>query len=228
MDKLSQLNFKHHAYLIEGLLEECLGFVKTASMEVGFSTEANPDFRHSHYETLGIDEARELKSAQSQRPMYGDRKVFAISCDVITREAQNSLLKVFEEPTAGTTIILIVRDSRVILPTLKSRLIIIPMAPIGTRPIQGESLDRAGEFLITDRSARAALPFIKKIITDKDKIAAVDFLNELEMFLSMKTDLKKIDKEATGVFEEISKCRSYLSDRAPSVKMIIEHLCLVV
>ena len=67
-----------------------------------------------------------MKDRQQKKSLDGGKKIFVISTNSITREAQNSLLKIFEEPTEGTHFFLILSSSRILIPTLKSRLHVIP------------------------------------------------------------------------------------------------------
>jgi DNA polymerase III gamma/tau subunit len=81
--------------------------------------------RVESYETFGVDEGRELKEAQLSKSFGGGKKIFVISFETITVEAQNSLLKVFEEPTPDTHFFLISRTGSRLLPTLRSRIVFL-------------------------------------------------------------------------------------------------------
>ena len=54
------------------------------------------------------------------------KKIFIIETGFFTREAQNSLLKVFEEePTEGTHFFVFTPSAETLLPTLRSRMVIL-------------------------------------------------------------------------------------------------------
>src|SRR3989344_4999324 len=95
-DHLSK-NSLHHAYLIEGdrekIVPEILEFLKSLGIEKG-----NPDFFHIELDSFKIDDARNLKSYATEKGFSMDKKVFLISANSFLLEAQNSLLKLFEEP----------------------------------------------------------------------------------------------------------------------------------
>lgn len=74
------------------------------------------------HDTFGIDEARQLASDAQLRPANGEASRFVISTGFITHEAQNALLKLFEEPPADTFFTLVVPQSLQLLPTLQSRI----------------------------------------------------------------------------------------------------------
>ncbi|MBU1558075.1 hypothetical protein KKC45_03875, partial [Patescibacteria group bacterium] len=155
------------------------------------------------------------------------KQIFIIKTNFITREAQNSLLKMFEEPTADTHFFIIMNSSEVLLPTLKSRLMMIKH-----ESSNNSRVDFVEEFLKVNIAKK--LEMIKVFFGDTkkkipaDKSGAIVFLNELEKQLREKTDLKKAHKENVIVFDEIIRCRSYLNDRSPSVKMLLEYITSIV
>ncbi|MFA6077693.1 MAG: hypothetical protein WC724_01595 [Candidatus Paceibacterota bacterium] len=213
----------HHAYLIEGETTLVPELVSEIEKAFGLVSQANPDFFIAHYETLGIDEGRELKRKQSEKSLGGDYKIFVVSALSFTREAQNSLLKVFEEPTAGTHFFIVLKDARAILPTLRSRMVVV---------LGGETLDEAGEiqeianeFLKKEPTERLQMPFIKKLIADKDRERTSLFMDALQEVLSKKINGKTTPEEV-ATLETVIKFRGYLRDRSPSIKMIVEYLAI--
>lgn len=210
----------HHAYLIEGrakdLLPKLMVFFET---NLGIKTSGNPDFWQGVFETIGIEEGRLIKERQSLTAFSQGVKIFVISAGGITHEAQNALLKVFEEPTPRTHFFLILPSAESLLPTFLSRLF---------RYVYGqkeEETDRlAAQFLSLLPAARLTL--LKPIIDDKNKTSAVSFLGSLEK--QLKNSKKDMTQNDIFVFEEIIACRSYLHDRSPSVKLILEYLSLIV
>ncbi len=211
----------HHAYFIEGPRNAAFSALTSFfENEVGMPTRGNPDFWHAEFETLGIDEGRLLKEMQMLMPVAGERKVFVIMADFMTREVQNSLLKVFEEPTAGTHFFLIMPSASVLLPTLSSRLVITTM--------QTENIpyaDEAKQFLASSTAKR--LELVKGFIENKDKAEAISFLNALEDVTRKACKGNSITADEASFLREIISCRSYMNDRAPSVKILLEHLALL-
>lgn len=80
------------------------------------------DIDHTISSNFGIDEARALVSRSIQSGFSGARS-FVIFAEKMTIEAQNALLKLFEDPPANVTFYLVVPDDSILLPTLRSRLI---------------------------------------------------------------------------------------------------------
>lgn len=227
-----------HAYLLEGEREETFKLLLDfLNKKLGFSTTANPDFWVGDFDSLGIDNSRAIKDFQMNKALIGERKILVIKTNFITQEAQNSLLKVFEEPTSGTHLFLLMPSSESILPTLKSRLLIV-------KHPRGQSLGRLTPqlkievFLKANVSERFELIkiFLPKKKEEKiNKSKVIKFLNELELFLYRDFEKKRTTAlpssslpEKNTIFSEIRQCRSYLNDRSPSVKMILEHLSQII
>ncbi|MEO8637779.1 MAG: hypothetical protein ABI430_02675 [Candidatus Taylorbacteria bacterium] len=224
LEDISKNNL-HHAYCIEGgkdeVYAELLEFIENT---LGISTRGNPDFSHLDVETLNIEEGRALKERQQNKSLDGGKKIFVVSANSITREAQNSLLKIFEEPTENTHFFLILPSAEILIPTLKSRLHIVKQT--GMKEESVEANEEAKKFVLSSKSAR--LLHLKSIIEEKDKQKAISFLNLLEGYLASDRDMKKLKKEEVFVLEEIIRMKQYLGDRGASVKMILEYIALIV
>jgi hypothetical protein len=147
------------------------------------------------------------------------KKFLIIVTRSFTHEAQNALLKVFEEPASDTHFVVIMPDASVLLPTLRSRLHFIQNKKQETRNFE----QNAGKFLRGDVVLRMSM--IKKMVEDKDKAAAERFVGDLERALYEKFSQARSSQLAAAL-AEIERYRNYLSGRAPSVKMILEHLAL--
>ncbi|MBI4118464.1 MAG: hypothetical protein HY455_02950 [Parcubacteria group bacterium] len=211
-------NNLHHAYCLTGeRTAVCQDVFRFLEEELKFPTHGNPNFWYEESDTFGIEESRRLKDMQSRTAAGGGYKLFVIATNVVTREAQNALLKVFEEPTAGTHFFLILPSAATLLPTLRSRLHIVDMNTYG----EGED-GVAKQFLAASFPERVAL--LKDIIEEKDKFRALTFLNHLEEVIHKQTKERAFEE----VLTEIEKCRRYLDSRSPSVKMILEHLALAI
>src|SRR3989344_6076027 len=93
----------HHAYAIEGGEKTREKLFETLENEWGIATKGNPDFLYQKFATMSISEARVFKEAAGTKAFSnGGKKIFVIEADSINMPAQNSLLKMFEEPTENT------------------------------------------------------------------------------------------------------------------------------
>lgn len=214
----------HHAYLFkdtgESVLLELKEFLED---KLKFKTKGNPDFWCGKFDTFGINDGREIIQLQSRTASTGDTKVFVIKSNFFTIEAQNSLLKMFEEPTPGTIFFVITQNTEVLLPTLRSRLFAPEVKIVLERsPLCGVDVE---EFLKNKQAKRIKL--LKEIIEAKDKNMAIFFLNEMERILYKKFQGSVSKPDSVFVFEEIIKSKKYLNGRAPSVKMILENIALI-
>jgi len=192
----------HHAYYIED-----------SPAQFGAYKEQIPHFVAQKYERFGIDEARALTQLASLKNISGEA-VFLLALGSITSEAQQALLKLFEEPQKGTTFILLLPHG-LLLPTLRSRMLEYPKIQITNNKSQTIS-----KFLIANQKERR--DFITKLLKDEEgaKERVRDFVNALEVALAK--DVKK-NKQSLA---DLGVVRDYLSDRAPSMKMLLEHLAL--
>ena len=197
----------HHAYYIEG---------SPAQFEA-YKESLRP-FWAVKFERFGIDEARELIALAGLKNF--SEATFFIALSNITSEAQQALLKLFEEPQQGTTFVMILPHGT-LLPTLKSRM--LPYPTTEGSPLyayRGES--SVGKFLKAAGKERSDT--IAKMLKDDEgvKERVLDFVNALEVELSKNSR----DKKVREGLEDIARVRDYLRDRSPSLKMLLEHLAL--
>ena len=182
----------------------------------------HPDFYHEKFDLFGIEESRELKKRAAMRPFSGSKKVFIIELVSLTAESSNALLKLFEEPPEGTHFFIIIPSAEGIIPTLRSRLAVIENA----REEGEEKAKFAEDFL--GKSAPERLLAVKKI--GKDKQRAAELLDGLEALLGNSVPKPawelsfQVRIRALG---QILRAREFLSDRSANVKMIMEHLALI-
>ncbi len=225
-------NNLEHAYLLEGngksTFQELLNFLEK---DLNFQISSNPDFYTVSFDTFGIDDGRLIKDFQSKKAIIGNKQIIIIQTNFITIEAQNSLLKMFEEPTENTHIFLLIPSSETLLPTLKSRLTIIKSFREKKLPDEISQLKEV-EFLqasLGDRFEMIKMFLPKKKDEKADKAGTIQFLDNLEKTLYQKFKKEqKVNENLVDIFSEIRQCRSYLSDRSPSVKMILEHLSQII
>jgi len=207
----------HHAYCLEGDREYlCQTLFDSLEKQYSIVRKGNPDFWLGEFETFGIPESRLLKERAQNKAFGGGKKIFVISFQKITREAQNSLLKILEEPTAETHFFLIATNAQILLPTLRSRLAFIK---VGQKNLPND-LTEATRFLSSSPAKR--MEIVKDIIENKDKERAEKLLNQIENQISKNLDVKS--KSSKEELEEIMAFQSYLNDRSPSIKLILEHL----
>jgi hypothetical protein len=207
----------HHACYIEG----------SASL-FGAYKEALAPYYARQYERFGIDEARELVGIAGLKNYA--QPVFLLGVSSITSEAQQALLKLFEEPQQGTMFVLLVPHG-VLLPTLRSRMMEYPeKLNLADKKILGSPAQGSPDYFSQQASVflkslgKERGDFITKLLKDDEgtRERVRDFINALEAELYKKVD----SADARQALSDIALVRDYLRDRSPSLKMLLEHLAL--
>ena len=207
----------HHAYLIEGSADTFVKLKIFVEEVLGESIIGNPDVHVREFGTLGIDEAREL-SARAHKKAIGTRKIFLCRAGSITREAQNALLKLLEEPPRNTHFFICTPNVTHILPTLHSRMWLVE----NLEGSKEESDIQADAFLKATPAER--LEMITPLVKEKDVVGTQAFLEDIEEELYKN---KKFEK-TPGVFAHIYEVKSLLRDRGSSLKQLLESVALLV
>ena len=174
----------------------------------GLKLKGSPDYFIFKEPLFGVGDARRLNE-QALTKAFIDRKVFFIAPEKITLEAQNALLKTFEEPIEKTHFFLALRDENLVIPTLRSR-----MQKLN---VQHSVLHkRTEEFL--GLSIKERLNFVKKFIDKEENLSL--FLDELLLTLRERA-------EGREALEKVYRVRLGSDDRGASSRVILEHLALV-
>ena len=141
--------------------------------------KSNPDLieLNGQNESIGVPEIRTLREKLSLKPYAGQYK-FAIidQAENLTQEASNALLKVFEEPTAYTIIILITTNPQKLLKTIRSRAQIMNFGLVEELEYQNLIVKDLAE---TQKSliktiARGRPGLVKIIATDADLLVKLE------------------------------------------------------
>ena len=230
---------RHHAFVIEAEVEGGIEVAQAwAREQLGMKIENNPDLVVLRYGLLPVEEARRITEVAAGAPFVDEHKVVIISASRAYHEAQNALLKLFEEPPVGTYLFLIMPSLGGLLPTLRSRVQILnpyldvrrPTSDVGRRT----SYMPAEEFMKANKEKRSAM--IKKLTSGKDE---EEKRENREEALAIVNGIEAVAYEAmknngyrrsviTALLSDIAVLRGHLHDRSAPVKMILEHLSLVI
>jgi hypothetical protein len=205
----------HHAYVYEGPQSALDALVSDARGRFGFEAEHSPDVHVRGFEKFGIDESRWLVEAGALKSS-GGRALFVLGIASITSEAQQALLKLFEEPQEGSVYVVLVPHGT-LMPTVRSRTLEYP-----ARLEANDGAKDAKKFLALGGKERS--DFAAKLLKDDEgaKERVRDFINALEAELYKKVK----DAGAREALADIALVRGYLQDRSPSLKMLLEHLAV--
>lgn len=150
-----QLNKISHSYLFIGTegIGKKLFAIEFAKSILKFDTTNNPDFVQIDPDgnSIKIEQIRELQKKIIESPIKSNKKVYVINnADVMTREAQNCLLKTLEEPPQFVVLILIGSIENNFLTTIKSRCTIIKFQDIQKQEIKKYLFEKYGIDDITE------------------------------------------------------------------------------
>ncbi|MBP9802958.1 MAG: hypothetical protein KBD14_01470 [Candidatus Pacebacteria bacterium] len=215
-------NNLHHAYLLEGGEEIIPKLFLYLENELNFHLNGNPDLYFKKYDTFKIEDARVLNQIKDEKSLSGKEKIIIIKTNSFLREAQNALLKMFEEPIENTYFFIIVRDKNTLLSTFLSRFYFIPNS---TKVLNFER--EVIKFLKMNLKER--IDFIKDFTAKEDedeenyvapRHKALEFLDTLESKLS------ESKNKNPKTLEQIFTTRSFLRDHSSSAKTLLEALAL--
>lgn len=220
----------HHAYLSIGAPEPGIRAARAfAAQHLGIEGADHPDLAVFSYEGLfPIDHARRIITFASQAPVRGDKKLIVIAAGRLFPPSQNALLKLFEEPSEGTTLILIVPAIGMLLPTLRSRLIELPRE-------EGKIDVAAQLFLEASRTEREKM--VAKLVSrgksDKDeekqaaRMEAVRLCEGLILAAYEKQAAGKDAEELTRFLRDLDRFMPILHTSSAPLKLIFEHILIV-
>jgi hypothetical protein len=228
----------HHAFV--GIGDHETGVARAISFVQTRDDIHESDITILRYGLFSVEDARKLAEVAYRSPQGGAGKAVIVSLTRFFHEAQNALLKLFEEPPEGTLLILVIPTVGIVLPTLLSRLQRLPV------PESDESVSdtphepsAAEELLAASDEARTKI--IAKLIdrTKADKpeekqagrSAAVELVNDLirvghEVFMKEQHAEKRRTLEL--FLADLSTFVPILHERSAPIKLIFEHILLVI
>ncbi len=219
----------YHSYVVEGDPNETPILLRNFLEMRGDILVNSPDMLYQTYDSFGVDDSLQIKEWHSKRGVNNGKKVCIISAKFINREAEQSLLKIIEEPQMNTHFFLVLPNASILQDTMLSRVHII-------KTVESENIDNsknAKAFLALSPSARIEViaDMIKK---HKDSIGsgnlrfdAIELINGLEKLIYEKFKFKKKDDNIQSTLNDLAMSRTYLETPGASVKMILEHIALV-
>ncbi len=209
-----------HAYLIEGPEgsgKKSLAKYIAASLACGGNcNDCNichriaeghcPDIkfisRSEGQKNISVDAVRDMIDDTSLTPLELDFKMYVIDgAERLSAQAQNSLLKIIEEPPKNVYILLLCESSAQILVTVRSRVQRVPMQLLSRAETEEYLKQHCERSLLADdgkldfavRLSGGSVGKAVKLLSDGEK--------EFEMFLSAKSIIDAQSKKNRGVSE---------------------------
>lgn len=142
---------------------------------------------------IGINEIRKIKNDSIIKPVECDFKIYIFkNSQNLTEQAQNALLKIFEEPPKHVIFLLLCDNSKNLIPTLISRSRIIKLDGINNIDFN-KDVDSFIDFLIKNNKIYA-LYVLSKYDSDREKIKL--FLNNCKngILLKIKKQILSVNK----------------------------------
>ena len=183
---------------------------------IEFEGKNNPDFFNIEPEgnCIKIEQIRQLQKSIQEKPIISGKKVYIINdADLMTKEAQNCLLKTLEEPPEFATLILIGSNENAFLATIKSRCMILHFLPIEDAEIKSYLTEKYEVKEVTQNMLYLFQGSIGKAIILKDKY---EEYSKLEKFINSLSENDLIDtiKNAEILYkskEEILEMLDYIN-----------------
>lgn len=190
----------------------------------------------------GIDEIRSLKENTRVSISQDNWRVFILDeAHSLTKDAANALLKTLEEPPAKTVFILITTEPDKIIPTIKSRLQILPFKNLGIAAtvtrlgqiatkegveieenvLKAIALNASGSLRDAESSLAKVLSLGKKRIFMDD---IRDTLGIVEEHLAMRFVDLLIKKESPALFDFLKNLDEKGVEPKPFLKTLLEYM----
>ena len=171
------------------------------------------DVVHVRVESFGIGDARTLAEQAYVRPVVRPTRDFVVTFSSITVEAQNALLKLFEDPPDTTVFHVVVPREDLLIPTLRSRFLLVDVA------VAAVDRDPMRDFLKMSYGER--VDEIAKRTKAKDAVWIEAVVAGAEAYAEhVKGGVKE------RVLRSVVLVRQYLGARSAGKKMLLEELAL--
>ncbi len=125
---------------------------------------------------ISVDQIREMQRRLVTRPTLGERRAVIVdAADDMEKGAVNALLKSLEEPPQGTFFLLVVHQLGKLLPTIRSRCLVMRFHPLEDAELaravalaapEADGLDRDAALAVSGGSPGAALSFLEQGLGD--------------------------------------------------------------
>jgi DNA polymerase III delta prime subunit len=208
----------HHAILIEGDRDEALAAFKEHLKSEGKEIGRNPDITILDIPNFGIDESRDLIEFALRSPIQEEKRTIILLSGDMTREAQNALLKLLEDPNPHVGFLISVPNAHALLPTLRSRLHIIS----SKRKV--ESNKEAEKFIKMAISER--LLFVETLVKEqKEEGSKVKIRSLLQGIIR---ELEKDSDKKGAALKAACDALLYIDDKGASMKLLLESVALAI
>ncbi|MFA6999735.1 MAG: hypothetical protein WC241_01315 [Candidatus Paceibacterota bacterium] len=220
----------YHSYVVEGNPEEIVYLLRIYLEERGDINKRSPDVLLNLYDAFNIEDGHNIKDWHKNKGVDGKKKVCIIGAKFINREAEQSLLKIIEEPMDDTHFFIVVPDASLLAETILSRVHLIK----NLKRDNNFEDKIAGEFIKANPKERIekVAEIIKEFKDNENsgglRYYAISLVNGIERIVYEKWKKDLNNKDFKFILNELKNCRGFLSTPGAAVKMILEHIALVI
>jgi len=224
----------HHAFFWAGEQEAGVAAaLRFAERGMNMSLTGNPDIVIERYGLLRVEDARRIGDKAALAPVKDNQKLYIIGANRIFHESQNAMLKLFEEPPASTTLILIVPSEGDLLYTLRSRLLPLP----GEASEEATLSEEANAFVAGGEAAREKVVegILDDAKSDNDEEKQVARTKALQLAEGLAQSAYKSWRAESGpdsrdklqaFLTDLDRLVPILHDRSAPLKPILEHILI--
>lgn len=218
----------YHSYVIEGDPAVTSQGLLAYLTETHVIAAGNEDILVQLHDSFAIADGIPVHEWHARKKVTDKKKVCIIGAKFMNREAEQSLLKILEEPKEDSHIFLVVPNASVLASTILSRVHVVKSGHVSiSHDVQ------ASEFIAS--SIKDRLSIVASLIDDaKDdetsgglRYSAQSLLSALEkkLYIQFKKDIT--NTHCIFVLGELQMARMYVATPGASVKMILEHIACV-
>ena len=179
-------------------------------------TDNNPDIiyvTHEKPNVISVDDIREqVNNDISIKPYAGKKKVYIVNeAEKMNPQAQNAILKTFEEPPEYAVILLLVTNAEDLLPTIRSRAVELNMKPVSDDVIKAFLMR---EEHVPDYKADTCVAFARGNLGKAKLLASSEEFDEVrEDVLSLLKNIRKMDvADLSSYVKKFSDKKNQIAD----------------
>ena len=134
---------------------------------------------HEKPNSISVDDIRtQVNNTVDIKPYQGPYKVYIIpQADLMTPQAQNAILKTIEEPPAYAVILLLTENAEILLPTIRSRCVMLKLRNIKDQLIKKYLME---QMEIPDYKADVCVAFAQGNMGRAIMLATSEHFNEIK------------------------------------------------
>lgn len=228
LDKLFPVEL-YHSYIIEGDRDLVTPLLQEFLIARNLLEPQSPNLLCQIYDVFTIADSELIKEWHNASGGEDTKSICIIATSFINHDAERTLLKILEEPKNNAHFFIVVPNAGVLLDTICSRAHIVKVA--------GESdliyQKKATAFIKS--SPKERLDMVASIVEEnkdnensgKLRFVAIALVNALEEIIYKRHLENKEDQIIVDTLQQLHNARTYLGTPGASVKMILEHIALV-